>query len=173
MRRYVLYAVLVLAPLMVYGYGKWIGSVESVHNPNGDAVVVHAGGQGERRQHALVLMRHDAADTLVIMYGERADHAGRLCGQVEPYEVLCPAPELETTIGEARAIAELVEERGWTSLITVTSDYHLRRATILDRRCSGIEVIGSAAPSGRSARGYWNQLVTEMAALPQAALISC
>lgn len=173
MRRYVLYAGFVLVPLMLYGYGKWVGGVESVHDPQGDAIVVHAGGRGERHEHARNLMSNDAAATLVIMYGERSEHSGGLCGQIEPYEVLCPAPEPETTIGEARAIGALAEERGWISLITVTTDYHLRRATMLDRRCSGIDVIGSAAPSGRSGRGYWNQLTIEMAAMPQAALAGC
>lgn len=125
-------------------YAEWMRRPPSDDDPKGDAVVVHA-GPDQRLGHALELMEGGAAPTLVIMYGRYRSDADGLCGQTDPYEVLCPTPDLRTTIGEARALRRLVHERGWRTVITVTSDYHLRRATYLDAKFGRVEAIGSGA----------------------------
>ena len=52
------------------------------------------------------------------------------------------------TRGEARAVAHLVREHGWRSIIVVTSGYHVRRARLLFARAVPAEVrfVGSPYP---------------------------
>jgi uncharacterized SAM-binding protein YcdF (DUF218 family) len=40
-----------------------------------------------------------------------------------------------STQGEARTIARLARERGWRSVVVVTSRFHVTRAHMLFRRC--------------------------------------
>ncbi len=148
----------------------------TAEHPTGDAVVVHAGGRGERLRRALELMESGAAPTLVIMGGS-VDHwpaAQRLCGQTSPYEVLCPDPVPGTTLGEARALRELVSARGWKSVVAVTSDYHLRRAHFLNRRCNpALAVQGVAARSDLPMLLWLGRIGREMIALVEAAVTRC
>lgn len=173
MKRNLVVAVVVAA--LVAGYGSWVASGQSSHQASGDAVVVHAGGRGERLDHALDLMNRGAAPTLVIMRGSAATwpQANVLCGRREPFEVLCPPPDPDTTIGEALALRDLVAARQWVSVIAVTSDYHLRRAMYLDAKCTTAEVVGSAAPSALAAPVYVTRVAKEMVAMLQALIVSC
>ncbi len=143
--------------------------------PSGDAVIVHAGGRGERLETALDLMADDAAPVLVVMYlgiEEYPDSTG-LCGRTEPYEVLCPAPQPVTTIGEARHIGELATLRGWDELVIVTTDYHVRRAKWLDDKCTDADVQAAAAGHQLGIVAHAERVAHEMLGLVQAALFSC
>jgi uncharacterized SAM-binding protein YcdF (DUF218 family) len=171
--RWLLVALPVVAAGLLGVYGRWVAGAPSAESPAGDAVVVHAGGQGERLRHGLALMDRGAAPTLVVMFGSTTPGARRSCGQTEPYEVLCPVPDPATTIGEAGVLRDLAGERGWTSVVAVTSDYHLRRAVHLDASCSGIDVIGSAAEPDLGLADRLARVAKEMIALPVAALSSC
>ena len=144
--------------------------------PIGDAVVVHAGGRGERLRLALELMGAGAAPTLVIMGGSANEwpEAQRLCGQTVPFEVLCPDPMPGTTLGEAQALAVLAAADGWESVVAVTSDYHLRRAHLLDRKCNpDLAVHGAAAASDLPALTWLTRVGREMIALVDAGLTRC
>jgi uncharacterized SAM-binding protein YcdF (DUF218 family) len=162
----------------VAGLGLFLSVVRppTANDPSGDAVVVHAGGRGERLRRALELMETGAAPTLVIMGGS-ADHwpeAQRLCGQTSPFEVLCPDPVPGTTLGEAKALSELVSTRGWTSVIATTSDYHLRRAHFLDRKCNpDLMVHGVAARSELPMLLWLGRIGREMIALVEALVTRC
>ncbi|MFV0526917.1 MAG: YdcF family protein [Acidimicrobiales bacterium] len=169
-------AVVGAAAVMVSAaYGWWVGHPPVPADPTGDAVVSHAGGRGERLDGALDLMELGAAPTLVLLLGSsRSERAAALCGRDEPYEVVCIDPDPATTEGEARTVADLARERAWRSLVVVTSDYHLRRAVLVDRRCSGLVVTG--VPVEPTARGRLDRLelvAKEMVALPVAFLSSC
>lgn len=145
-------------------------------DPKGDAVVVHAGGRGERLRRALELIQAGAAPTLVIMGGssEKWPEARQLCGQMAPFEVLCPEPKPGSTLGEAQALAVLAAANGWESVVAVTSDYHLRRAHLLDRKCSpGLAVHGAAAASDLPTITWLARVGREMIALVDAALTGC
>ncbi|MEM9714203.1 MAG: YdcF family protein [Actinomycetota bacterium] len=102
-----------------------------------DAIVLFVGGRGERLEAAEGLLASGAADVLVIPNGRAPSwpEAAAWCGSSGDVEVLCPEPDPDTTRGEARLIAELAEQRGWTSLIAVTSTYQLSRAALLLERC--------------------------------------
>jgi uncharacterized SAM-binding protein YcdF (DUF218 family) len=143
---------------------------------SGDAVVVHAGGRGDRLQAGLTLMEAGASNTLVIMNGtaEEWPEASALCGQAEPFLVLCPDTNIENTVGEARALAELAEDQGWRAVVVVSSDYHLRRASILDRRCAeGVEIRPVASQADITTSRRVLLTVREVLALPQAYTTGC
>lgn len=161
--------------LLLLGYGFWIAGAPSAHAPTGDAIVVHA-GQGGRLLEAIRLAEQGAAPTLVIMLGETVyrGYARDLCGQVEPFEVLCPNPMPATTVGEARALREIAATRGWEQVIVVTSDYHLRRATYLDRRCSGVGVVPISVTNPElSTPSYLARIAREMVAMVPALAVRC
>ena len=75
----------------------------------------------------------------MIPTGEDWDVDDRLCGT--DARIICEPIDPETTLGESRLLARLTQREGWDSVATVTTDYHLRRAAILDRRCSTIPVV--------------------------------
>jgi uncharacterized SAM-binding protein YcdF (DUF218 family) len=104
-----------------------------------DAVVVFAGGDGERQDEGERLVRQGVAPVLVISDGglPGSDNA-RLCRERPAgLDLRCVSPDPATTRGEARAFADLAEGEGWRSLVLVTSTYHLRRAELLLGRCYG------------------------------------
>jgi hypothetical protein len=144
--------------------------------PTGDAVVVHAGGTGERLDRALELIDDGAAPVLVVMYGDHPDfpQAPGLCGAEEPFEVICPSPEPVSTVGEARALGTLIDDQGWDEVVIVTSDYHVRRAKLLDARCTDATIrAAAAAPSSVNPWEMTLKVGHEMAGLVQAALFTC
>lgn len=118
-----------------------------------DAVVVFFGGE-DRAPAAAGLMTTGVADTLVINHGLKN---GRLAEAFSPlcndptldYEVVCIVAEPSNTIGEARAFAELAADRGWTTLIAFTSDFHLTRAQLHLERCFDGSVGAQAVTSDR------------------------
>src|SRR5438045_6692777 len=77
-----------------------------------DAIVVLAGGQGERLPRAVALVRRGLAPTLVISNGAAKGWilGNKLCGNQHSFQVVCPSPA--TTRGEAQMIARLARERG-------------------------------------------------------------
>jgi uncharacterized SAM-binding protein YcdF (DUF218 family) len=102
-----------------------------------DAVVVFAGGDGERQEGGARLVREGVAPVLVISDGGEPDgpRAG-LCRERPPgLRLYCFTPDPATTRGEARRFAELADREGWRSLVLVTSNYHVLRAGLLLERC--------------------------------------
>ena len=100
------------------------------------------------------------APVLVLPNGDRPgwSEANRLCveGGVDDegnrFEVLCPTPDPVTTRGEARAIGKVAAERGWDSVIAVTSSYHIARAELVLGRCfpGRIQAVGVTKDMPRS-----------------------
>ena len=102
-----------------------------------DAVVVLAGGLGERLPAGVALVEDGVAPVLVLSHG--TDGCGdRRAG----YEIVCFTPDPDRTQGEARATAALARERGWDTVVVVTSTYHAARARMLFERCLDAEVRG-------------------------------
>jgi len=103
-----------------------------------DAIVVLAGARGPRLAHALALVRRGVAPVLVVSdaWSPTWVEANRLCaGRPAPTRVLCFHPVPYSTRGEARAIARLAADHHWSSILVVTSRYHINRAGILFDRC--------------------------------------
>ncbi len=110
-----------------------------------DAVVVLAGSRF-RLPVGLELMERGVAPVLVISDGldARSPQTRRMCR--EQAEVLCPKPEPYSTRGEARLVARLARERGWDSVVVVSSRFHLYRARQLFERCYGGRLAMVGAP---------------------------
>ena len=108
-----------------------------------DAVVVLAGGSGERLDRALELVRDGVAPTLAVSsFGP-----DRLCTERQPFAVVCFTPTPATTRGEAESIGQLARAHGWTNLVLVTSTSHITRARLLVERCySGTLQVAAATP---------------------------
>jgi uncharacterized SAM-binding protein YcdF (DUF218 family) len=62
-----------------------------------------------------------------------------------------------STVGEARTVTRLAHERGWNSIVVVTSTFHVTRADMLFHRCfhGRLNVVGS--------RSTWWRLPEEWA----------
>jgi len=136
----------VLAGLVVIT-GRWFVWPSTDDPGRADAIVMFAGGRGERLPAAQRLAGRGLAPTLVIMNGGDPawPQANALCAGEHAYAVVCPSPDPDTTRGEARTAAALAADEGWTSLVLVTSDYHLRRASLLLDRCFDGDVAAVAA----------------------------
>ncbi len=107
-----------------------------------NAVVVFAGGQGERLDRALELMDAGVASVLVLNTGSDRWNAEAYDAQVAmcddstvSFEVICVSPEMDSTKGEAQRFAQIADQHAWTSMIAVTDDYHLSRASRWLGRC--------------------------------------
>jgi uncharacterized SAM-binding protein YcdF (DUF218 family) len=113
-----------------------------------DAVVVFAGGDGERQDEGLRLVREGVAPVLVISDGgQPGSRKARVCRERPArLRLVCFSPDPATTRGEAQRFAELAEREGWRSLVLVTSTYHVRRASLLLGRCYRGQVRRVATP---------------------------
>ncbi len=124
----------------------------AVDNPTrADAVVVLAGGRGERIALGLRLMRERVAPALVLVGEHTEPAADELCrGGQPPFELVCLLPRPDSTRAEARAAAHLASERQWRSLVLVTSSYHVTRSRMILDRCfpGDLDVVGAKAPLG-------------------------
>ena len=116
-----------------------------------DAVVVLDGGSGERLDEARALMERDVAPTLAISAGRELDpdEADGLCTTPQRFEVVCFSPTPDSTRGEARALATLARQNGWSEVVLVTSTYHVTRARLLVERCfdGRIDVVAAGPPA--------------------------
>lgn len=106
-------------------------------------------GSKKRLPVALELMRREVAPTLVISYGleQRNLRARRVCSTPQAFAVLCPKPDPFSTRGEAELIARLASEHRWSSVVVVTSRFHLLRARLLIERCYGGRLTMVGAPT--------------------------
>lgn len=135
-----------------------------------DAVIMLAGGEGERLVRARALADEGLAPVLVIMNGN-AGSGRRLCRAGDlAYEVICP-DNAGTTRGEARAIRALAADRGWRSIILVTSDFHLRRASSTVARCFDGTIHRVAAESDLGVGGTIWAVAREWAATGRDAVL--
>jgi uncharacterized SAM-binding protein YcdF (DUF218 family) len=102
--------------------------------------VVVLSGDKKRLAPALTLIRQGVAPVLALSSVDRVRHwtiARDLCrrGRYAGGRVVCFEAVPFSTRGEARTVAHLASVRHWRSLVVVTSQFHVTRATLLFRRC--------------------------------------
>ena len=164
LRRSIVFAVAFVLVLALVGLNLrlfvWPAS-DTVHPA--DAVVVLAGGNGERLDRALELVRDGVAPTLAVSFG-----SDRLCGSAQPFRVVCFRPSPDNTRGEAEAIGRLAQAHGWTDIVLVTSTSHVTRARLLVERCySGQLQVAPATPDA-NVPGWLGAIVHEWGGLAEA-----
>jgi uncharacterized SAM-binding protein YcdF (DUF218 family) len=121
-----------------------------------DAVVVFADGRARRIATGARLVAEGVAPVLVISDGGRAGSAeARSCRRGVGVPAVCVTPDPGTTDGEARAFAGLAAERGWRSLVLVTSRHHLRRASLLMDQCYDGRTFSARAAEADLAVDEW------------------
>jgi uncharacterized SAM-binding protein YcdF (DUF218 family) len=94
-----------------------------------DAIVV-LGGRRNRLPVGLRLWHEGVAPTLVVFNEHGRGDDEHLYFRPEPYN----------TRGEARTTARLAREKGWRSIVLVTSNYHVPRARMIFRRAFDGEI---------------------------------
>jgi uncharacterized SAM-binding protein YcdF (DUF218 family) len=122
---------------------------ESSAPTHADAVVMLSGNK-RRLPAALALIRRGVAPVLALSSVERTKHwpqAQRLCrtGRYANARVVCFSAVPYSTRGEARTVARLAADDDWSSIVVVTSTFHVTRAHLLFRRCyhGGLAMVGS------------------------------
>jgi uncharacterized SAM-binding protein YcdF (DUF218 family) len=108
------------------------------HPRHADAVVVLGPPDSNGRvDTALSLIRQHVATNLVIsVASDRQWEAKPLCtAHQDGFNVTCFRPHPATTRGEAEHLRDLARQRGWTSVVVVTSTYHVSRARMIFDRC--------------------------------------
>lgn len=134
--------------------------------PYTDAIVVLGGGGPHRARHAVDLFNQGYAP-LVVFSGGTLEDVGLACSSAQlsletaqelglPGDAVLIAAEAQTTYDEAVNLRRLAQERGWRSLIVVTSPLHTRRAARTFRTLlPGIVVYVSAAPDPQYDPARW------------------
>jgi len=108
--------------------------------------IVQLGGPGNRRLVALNLARQGRAPLVAISVSVDEVHT-KWCrkGRLADVPVVCFHSEPSTTRGEARAIAQMAGQRGWRSVILVTTPDQASRATLRVSRCFSGQVFVATA----------------------------
>lgn len=130
-----------------------------------DAVVVLAGQWERRLPVGQRLVRDGVAPVLALSEDTDSGWPRDLCRR---RNVVCFQADPYSTTGEAAALRTLAARRGWRSLVVVTSDYHLSRATLLVERCVDARVDAVAAEEPflawlHGAAWEWPKLVYSLA----------
>lgn len=146
----VIVVVVALLIVAIAGFEIYLRTGGDSPEPADAVVVLGPGRDGERLERAEALVDEQVAETLVISMGRGGQRAATdaACAE-EPtdFEVICFKADPFTTRGEAQLVARLAAARGWTKLLVVTSDYHVRRARLLFGRCFDGSLVVVGAPS--------------------------
>lgn len=109
-----------------------------------DAVFVLGPAWPQRIDTGVQLVEAGYADTLIVSApseGGRSIENLEICTTPQEFTVHCLAPEPDTTQGEARGLAALVDEHGWDSVLIVTMRPHMTRAELYFERCFDGEIL--------------------------------
>lgn len=124
------------------------------HVSRADAILVLGPPDVDGRvTEAYALARAHYAGTVVIsVESDEQQQKKSACRNENPaYQVICFQPSPKTTRGEAEELGRLARQRHWTSVIVVTSKYHVSRARLIVGRCLPGKVMVIAAPGKPSA----------------------
>ena len=114
------------------------------HPKKVNAIVVLA-GSGKRLPVALRLWHRGVARWLLVSKDSLDKRRVALCAD-PPAHVVCFQAKPYSTRGEARWTTRFARHEGWRSLAVVSSRFHLFRARLLFRRCTGARIELVAAP---------------------------
>ena len=109
-----------------------------------DAILVLGPPRADGRSaEGVKLMQEGLGGTLVVSVSPtRQYYTGKLCRKPPSgIHIICFAPDPTTTQGEAREIGRLAKAHHWTSIMVVTSTYHISRARLIIKRCMPGKVV--------------------------------
>ena len=155
MRRFLLFALALLAGAYIIGIPLFLGQSDDPLPEDADAVVALA-GSNRILSAAQTLVGGGIAPTLVVSADRNArdEKRVRLCKAKQP-DVVCVYAGPFTSGNEAQAVTRLAERRNWDTLVLVTADYEMFRAERVFRRCGEfrVEASGVDEPWWRTAIG--------------------
>jgi hypothetical protein len=102
-----------------------------------DLMVVPEGGARERLSSAVELMSGGACKYLMVTGDPDRPQAGggeQFLADLEPHQIVRPPFVSSDTRSDVLAALELMRERGYESVLFVTSPYHTRRLSLVARR---------------------------------------
>ena len=134
--------------------------VELAHQPlvGGDVIVLLQGDGNNRVAYAAELYAHGQASSVVLVGGDTRTQYGSYPGSGlreqllvagVPAEAIIFEETAQHTRAEAVRVIELAKERGWKSLLIVTSPHHMYRAFLTFLKAmqdAGLELILQPAP---------------------------
>jgi uncharacterized SAM-binding protein YcdF (DUF218 family) len=117
-----------------------------------DAVIVLGGNPYQRFEYGIELAERGLAPEVVISnsVGAADTRMQRICATPTSVQVTCFLPQPWTTRGEAQEIRTLAQQRGWESIIVVTTKAHISRARYILGRCFGGEIMMTDFPEDLS-----------------------
>jgi hypothetical protein len=135
-RRFVIAVLIAVGGLLVLG--SWLFYFVGTNHPHeADAIVVLA-GDPRRPATGVRLLHEGVAPVLELSLDPKANaKIAALCGD---RGISCFHASADSTRGEARTVARLARRHDWQSIVIVSSRYHLRRARMLFRRCTGAQL---------------------------------
>lgn len=149
--------VFVVHSLLFERIGKYIYEKDALRPA--DVIVVLAGKENERVEHAVDLFKKEWArkDRIIMSGGPlvwKYTAAALMKRQAEslgiPGKDILLEDRSETTVQQAEYTRQIIREHGYKSMILVTSPYQSRRAAVIFRRVMGerVRVICSPADGG-------------------------
>lgn len=132
-----LLAFLVMVAILV-GFGAYSGTVSGYDTPprsrTADAIVILTGDEGRLAAGGQILQQGQAPRVLIsgVHPSVASDDLRPFTGLSDSEYACCVelGREASDTVGNARETADWARNNGYTSLIIVTSDYHLPRSLI-------------------------------------------
>lgn len=151
-------------PIMRFTAESWIVNEPAAH---ADAILVLGDDNfyGDRATEAAQLFRQGVAP-VVVASGRRLRPGAGMCELIEhdliergvPKENVLRFPhDADNTREEAIALRRLAKEKGWKSMVVVTSNYHTRRVRYIFQKVipSGVEVSVASARDGDFDPEHW------------------
>lgn len=172
---------LLVWPLLQMGSLAVVGLLEVHDTPApADAVVVFAGGGGDRVRHGARLVELGFAPRLLILgTGPEMECAESILGPWTPAagaQLIFPTEPLRSTDDSARATCTLAARYGWRRVIVVSHEWHMRRIELAlgrhRRTCPLLVTLRCPPPTARLAHDWWRDGPTRGAVARELAKLS-
>jgi hypothetical protein len=111
----------------------------------GDGPIVALGG-GARDRLDTALELRQPTDRVLVLSGNAILRYTAWVGSCGEPTTICMLARPLSTFGEAKGVADLVDEHGWPHVTVVTSDYHAFRTRLLFERCVDVPVAVIGVP---------------------------
>ncbi|MAT33972.1 MAG: hypothetical protein CMK06_02325 [Ponticaulis sp.] len=169
MFRFLLLTLGVVAVLAAADFQRWLNQVSDLTPPaavEADAIVALTGGSGLRIAAAVRLLEagsgkrllvsgvHESVDVEALVHGAGGTQALYDC-------CIDFGRSAASTEGNAIETAEWIKDNGYSSLILVTSDYHMPRSLIwFDELVEGVDVIAYPVETRIRPKEWWRSWVS-------------
>jgi uncharacterized SAM-binding protein YcdF (DUF218 family) len=152
-----------------------IGNPKVDHPTHADAIVILGSPENQARIEVAegLLDAHVASQLVISLNAPNERHAYHVCTHPPAgVTVTCFQPHPSTTRGEAEEVHRLAQQHGWTSLVVITSTYHVSRARMIFKRCFAGKLYMAAARRGIGLINWAYQYVYQTLAYVKAVLQS-